>query len=38
MDNIGNGKKVATPDEGLSLLGDDFLIFVCLFFSVSCSF
>ena len=32
MDNIGNGKKVATPGEGLSLRGDDFLIFMCLFF------
>ena len=32
MDNIGNGKKVATPGEGLSSPADFSLIFVCLFF------
>ena len=37
MDNIGNGKKVATPDEGLSLLGDDLLIFVFVFLSLALS-
>ena len=37
MDNIGNGKKVATPGEGLSSPAD-FLWYLCVCFSVSCSF